>query len=530
MSTFESRTRKLQGYCFTLIRVLFGILLVGILIATLLPKNRVAENPFPNAAPWSNALYYLLALAAISLLIAGYLLVRARTHRALSKRGFVLLIGGIALITLVLQTVVVVWLPELTAPDFRNVREAAIDLARGGSFLGNGYFYSNPNNVNITILFAWIYRVFSSWSAVLWIGALLTNISAVLAAWTVLQLTQSRLASTVTCILGEVLVALSWRGYFPYTDSFAMPFTIATVAVFFSHLRPHLKAPLVLALGMIGAWIKITALIPLVAIAIYAVIRIAPHLKREYFKLDRSRKTATKLISLLLCAVLVAGGVVMGSALRKHYDYTPSEDAKGWQYFMMMGADASGLGTVSSKEFGPRWAAIQAEHTTKDARMDACLDTVIEWTGERGVLGNLEFLLKKLHVAYNDGQFHSVQAHDEGAVTKNALYDIYCANGAHASLTAGLLQWGWDMILLLMMADVLLGLLAKRGHRTYALLRIAILGVTLYVMLFENRSKYLFMFLPLYACFAGLMLHETLRSARELWERRSARSAIENKE
>ena len=63
-------------------------------------------------------------------------------------------------------------------------------------------------------------------------------------------------------------------------------------------------------------------------------------------------------------------------------------------------------------------------------------------------------------------------------------------------------QTVWDMVLLSLMA----GIVVFRKRDFPKVLELCILGVTLYLMLFEGRSKYLYMFLPVYLMTAGASL------------------------
>ena len=111
-------------------------------------------------------------------------------------------------------------------------------------------------------------------------------------------------------------------------------------------------------------------------------------------------------------------------------------------------------------------------------------------------------------MAYNDGYFHNVQA--GGASVSNELErNIYYEllekeNGIYYQVSAGTLQVAWDFVLILLMLSVLL--LYKNG--SYKLFEILILGITVYLMLFEDRSKYLYMFLPIYVSAAGISFAE----------------------
>lgn len=119
----------------------------------------------------------------------------------------------------------------------------------------------------------------------------------------------------------------------------------------------------------------------------------------------------------------------------------------------------------------------------------------------------LKFLLKKINVAYNDGYFNNVQFFSRDTVEKNIWYDIYPKEGKYYSFGANLFQILWDLILIIIGISVLVNQ-EIRTIKKYELFEIIIMGITAYVLIFEDRSKYLFMFLPIYVMFSGVILDE----------------------
>ena len=124
----------------------------------------------------------------------------------------------------------------------------------------------------------------------------------------------------------------------------------------------------------------------------------------------------------------------------------------------------------------------------------------------RGIWGNIKFYVGKLNVAYNDGYFHNLQVYPPSAsheLKQNLLYQLLWKDGGNLyQVSAGMFQTVWDMVLLSLMA----GIVVFRKRDFPKVLELCILGVTLYLMLFEGRSKYLYMFLPVYLMTAGASL------------------------
>lgn len=80
---------------------------------------------------------------------------------------------------------------------------------------------------------------------------------------------------------------------------------------------------------------------------------------------------------------------------------------------------------------------------------------------------------------------------------------------------ADVMQILWDMILLLFILNSFL--LNKRGNteeNTFG--EIGILGITLYLMMFEGRAKYIYMLLPMYVYHAGIISKQFMEFYKEV--------------
>ena len=74
-----------------------------------------------------------------------------------------------------------------------------------------------------------------------------------------------------------------------------------------------------------------------------------------------------------------------------------------------------------------------------------------------------------------------------------------------------LLQVIWDFTLILLTLGFLILFVTGYHREKYYLFEIIILGIVSYLFIFEDRSKYLFMFLPVIMCFAGIIFCDLRR-------------------
>lgn len=526
------------------LNVLFGILMLLVFYATVILDKR-ADVPFPNTVEQANVVYYAVALVLLWVLYLVFFASGSR-RRGASERAdgratkrFYIALGVLFLIAATLQFFVSRWIPvgqELFRKgDFTTVATCAWDIAHGGSFEGYTYFQTSPNNVNITIVLSWVYRIFNNQRAAVWLGALLVNASVIITSIAVRNTWRREGIALVVAGVGEILVALSWRAFLPYTDNYGMIFIALMLWLSTTTLRPEIKTPLIVLCGACGTFIKVTCLVFLVAIGINGLLK---------WLRDGQRRLNIRRMTLVAISVVVmlGGMLVLQKPIRGHYKYAPGEYPKGWQYMFMVGQNTKGVGVTGGGNATIRNRAIEKYGNLKEVNQEF-LRRAVGFIRERGLAGNAVFYTRKLNSVYNDGYFHNVQSNLLKKLKKTFLYGIYARKGKYYAHGANLMQILWDVVLLTMMLyclNLFLAFLRRRSNPELAptkvqpsqerdmanLLKLVIMGVTLYLMLLEGRSKYLYMFLPAFLAAFGGMLQVNGRgisAARSRWtaDRRS---------
>lgn len=485
--------------------ILFALLMAAVYAATLF-LDRNIENPLPNFVHWSSGGYYAAALLILLLILKAAK--RAGGKFVPGKKVLALVLTVLAAVVAVYQYKLSRWMPVLMVSDFKIIREMAINLTEGGSFQDHlQYFQVYPNNVGIAVFLSWIYRVVGNWRDVIFTGLITTNIAAIVTGLAVYNSTKNTWITILASLLGEILIAMNWRAAIPYTDNFALLFVAVMLWVYSSSLKREYKAPLILALAMIGTWIKITVLIVLLALLIDCILRmmvtrpLLPQGKEEWIRI---------LCSLLVCCAIFAGGLSADRMISRKYAYERNGSYEvGWQYYFMMGQDETGIGTVMGSRYREKREEIDSTYTTKDERMSAYLDIGTEWFKEKGFWGNAFYLLEKIDVSYNDGQFNAIQNFEEDDLKQNRFYKLYIIDAEYNHILSDFMQVAWFMVLVMIGLTCFTGL--GYANPDCVIHKIIILGMTLYILLFEDRSKYLYMFLPAFVILAGISLADYLK-------------------
>ncbi len=501
--------KVLNGICNGMVGILFAVLMTVVYIATLFLDRNIA-NPFPNYAPWSSGGYYAVALLILVLILkaAPQLSEKLAGSKVLLFAGLAVMAAFVAVYQYKLSR----WMPVHMVSDFQVIREVAINLAEGGSFQDRlHYFQIYPNNVGIAVLLSWIYRLVGNWRDVIFAGLLVSNLAAVLTGLIVYNSTKNTLLTLLTAFLGEILIAMNWRAAIPYTDNFAMLFVALILLIYTSGLRKEIKAPLLLVAAMIGTWIKITVLIVFLAVLIDCVLRMM--IRRDL--LPAGKKGWISLIcTLLICAAIAGVCLFADRKISQKYQYERNGSYEvGWQYYFMMGQDESGLGTVMGPKYREAEKEIDDKYSTKEERMAAFLERGMKWFKEKGIWGNIFYFMEKIDVSYNDGQFNAIQNFEEENLKQTRFYKLYIWNAQYNHILAGFMQVIWYLVLIM----IGLTIFNKRKdiHPDCTVMKIVILGMTLYILLFEDRSKYLYMFLPAFLALAGLSVWDYLKKRQK---------------
>lgn len=522
------------------LNVIFDILMLLIFVATVIMDKR-ANVPLPNTVKQPNVLFYAVALVLLLVMYRAFYPLRdgmrcgeGEGPRGMDSRKYYGALAILFLVVAVLQFQVSRWFPlgeeMYRNSDFGKVSKCAWDIAHGGSFEGHSYFLISPNNANFTIILSFVYRLFGNQREAIMVGALLTNVSVILASLAVFNVCQRGGVAFAVAVVGEILVALTMRAFWVYTDSYAIIFVALTLWVYSTKLRPEIKVPLMIFIIACGTFIKMSNAILLAALAINGLIK--------WLRNGHGRPNFKRVALYALSFIVLFGGMLaLQKPIRGHFGFVPGKCPKGWQYMFMVGQNTRGVGTISGGGNNNARKQIIRKYRTREKVNQEFLRRAINSIKKRGVSGNLVFYMRKLTQAYNDGYFDNKQNEKMNKLAGSLWYDIYAREGKYYQYGAMLMQVLWDMVLLSMMLYCLgrvLAFIQKRRRPGQALceeqqgaardmlnfVKLVIIGVTLYQLCLEVRSKYLYMFLPAFLVAFGVTLHTVGLNVRAWRSRR----------
>ena len=310
----------------------------------------------------------------------------------------------------------------------------------------------------------------------------------------------------------------------PYSDILTIMFGALIIYLFalFNDIKSNLRYilwVLMCFIAIFASLIKATVCIPLIAVVMVHIVTV---LAGKGVK-DKLIKLCATLVPLALCLVLAG---LYRNNIYKEVEFTPDVHfAVTWHHYLRMGFNEQTTGAFNSDYYGLINAYLDrdpAERHAEEYRL------IKEAYRERGVLGSLYFYLRKSVMNYNDGSFGwylegSFQVGEYQNISnsrfKPLLREIFWLDGKyyHAFITYAQLMWLFTILLLPVSALHLFKAAddsPESASRTSVIL--AILGITLFVMIFEGRAKYLLNNAPIYITAAALSLNFFLASKKDV--------------
>lgn len=425
------------------------------------------------------------------------------------------------------------------AVDQSIVRNTAIEVAHGIP-LGYRYEFSiDYNNLPITYFMGLLYRFAENraWFAhnpeYFWVIVGCASVSAAgfCCCEIVKKLTGNPVAVLITFGLYLLTAGLCPWKYIPYTDSYVILFPVLCLLLYLysrdcrSFAGKIAFCFLACLAGAIGGFIKPNANIVVLAVIgmegvdflAVGVDRIrekkAGHERKEQNARVR-RAGFSLLLSLLFACMLYWGANLYMEHIIKEIGHEYNEELeKTPQYLLFMGTNETTTGSFTIEDYG----VFGEFQTSKAERNAACLERAWERIRQRGPAGTLYFCLKKLVKSFNDGSFGWTDVRYFEPFPENLMHDNAAGEFLRSLfMPEGIRQSWYDTFAELVWIFILLGVsgivLEKKRREQYTVFSIMIIGLLLYLMLFESGSRYLYIFLPVFAAVSvcGMELMSTV--------------------
>lgn len=478
-------------------------ILLALVAAVALVAPRNSWFVYPATTVW-------VATAVVLVLFVGGGRVGGRMARAVARRPW----RAVAIGTAIGGLLVLAHLP-LALIDFgwdaRQVYWAAEKLTdgRGHSEGGTEYFAKYPNNIPLLALLYGATTLGSGLGLSYLTSMLAAQAAGVVVIIWCLGSTMVRLgrpgAVWPVQALATVLLGLNAQVAIPYSD---LPTATFVALALWAAVRAWTGA------GR-GWWaVALAALVLAISLKAYAValalgaLALVPGLMRQ-----RGRLRAGLLV-LGVLAALVIGVLGVHSGAARLTELPEDRRAQAMEPYPVEHFLA--MGTYDSQDPSPTrtYGAWNWEHASamkhepdQEVRKAISRQRIAQQVGERGVVGNLGFVAKKVAWTWGDGNFTAHGEGDDGARPGllpggwGQVQEWFIGSGEpYRQQVAPVVQGIWIAVLLLTAG----GLWRARPHPWVTTCAATLLILTAYLSIFETRPRYLVALLPVLLLLTGL--------------------------
>ena len=436
---------------------------------------------------------YLLPYIFMTIVVL-FALYELLKQKELTLKKYCICLGIVSLVFLFIQLVISWNIYFYTGWDVDKVVSSAILLSQGG-MLQDNYFSMYPNNLFLTFIFSVVIRIGSfvgisnGYFLCTCIGVVCINIAIYLGSITFYYLSKSSGMSMVVYIMEVILIGCSPWMTIPYSDAIAILFVALILSAYVLPWGKKEKWITIVLVSSVGYMIKPTVAISLIAILIFESLKDLKNLKNQ-------------LKVLLVLAAFILGFKMLGMISYAGTGYIiDKEKSFSPFHYLMMGLNEETDGVFAQKDvfFSQNFGSYQE-------RNHANLEVAIERVRDMGVKGYFEHLFHKCLIAYNDGTFAWGR---EGGfykeiLTKNIkaadlLRNIYYNKGEYYYIFVALEQTVWLGVLIGMLPC----LFAKKSD-DIAVIALSLLGISAFLLIFEVRARYLFLYSPWFVILGGM--------------------------
>lgn len=310
-------------------------------------------------------------------------------------------------------------------------------------------------------------------------------------------------------IIYAILVGSSGWLDICYSDSLVL-FIPVTVVYLYTKYDKFVINVLIGIMAIIGTYVKPQCIIIIIAIIISLSIKLVCGTKEL-------RIAALKRIVSILLGMLV--GFILSIALRYNNKIELNkEDAFGVAHYIMMGLQDSGEYSYDDWEFSRSFS-------TKKERTSANLEVAKQRVKDMKIIDLHNHFVKKTLYSYADGSyaFENINStafwkEDRSIDNKIAhiLTNIIRGGGISYFVMDGVRQANWLVILFITSIVPFVNLKRNKADNEHIfVLGLSILGLFLFIMLFESKARYLYAYIPVYIVMAILGLPSFKKNTTE---------------
>lgn len=467
----------MRSKLYQLLNGLFLLLFVIILINCLLVS--------PSIFKIVGSLIILAIWGGVAYLIYRY-------GQNLTKKRQNVIVVFIFAIFLILQLVCMYYLSVKPSWDFSMIYKNAISLVEHNRLTDVDYFGHLPNNLFLTFVMYLIFSIshFVGVHSYLAVG-ILANIIMIDLSIFVLYLTAKKLYGDKMglCTLFFCLFISPFFTYVPifYSDTFTLLFPILISYCYIIFLESDQQFNrknialwgFILFLVVLGMQIKMSVAIILIAIVMDYLLRV---------KKDTWKKFLPSIMTWFILFYLLFH-FFQGVLIQK-WKIDTNQQVPFTHWIMMSLVEDGGF---ISEEY-----QYTLRFPTKAEKQKANVKVIQKRLSDYGVIGYAKFLNHKLAFTWTDGTYFAPEKLRRLPLHSDSLmYQLFSSRGKYYTIYREVAQAIHLATILLALASCILAL-RKPNLDEVNFARLAIFGLTIFLLIWETRSRYLVNFIPIF--------------------------------
>lgn len=430
----------------------------------------------------------------------------------------------ITIIVFVVQCILVKSYYFYTDWDVHYVIQLSETLAHGFDTSESIFYFSRyPNNLFLAIIYSWIIKAVhilglheQEYYGMLVVLCMLNS----LAGYILLNLLHKLFGKISVSLIGYFifvsLVGLSPWVSIPYSDSISITFPVLVTYLFIMRKDVKRKKFLYFSISILSIWgfvIKPQTLIVFIAILIIELIEDIKYKIEIKNICNRFIMIGTGLLAGYFVYSMVVNSVDLG--LYKDYKF-------GFQHILLMGMNPVSYGGYSDDDVN-----FSGSFNTVSERNKGDMQEVINRIDNMGVRGLLTLFERKILTCYNDGTFYwggegaffyEIRPDDNSFVSKisrGLYYTKSCSDvGIYYRWWSNYVQMIWLTVLALS-GTAFRTIIGDKKDTSMVLFMLSIIGLTIYELFAEARSRYLYIYVPLFIVIAMYGLTSFFRTEKK---------------
>lgn len=414
----------------------------------------------------------------------------SKSKKDISNKKYVTILLLVSLFILGVQFIIQAYGYFTQTWDAGHMVRTVNHFYRYGNIDDMTYMTRYPNNSMLTFILILIRSVplFGKTNLLILIfNALLVNLAGVFTSLTVRNLTKNNKKSLAVYLFLIPLVLLSPWILVYYSDTFSILFPILILYIYTKDKKDYRDYFFICFCSFLGYFIKPTVIIILIAIVI---VEIFANLKRIVnYKAWNNKKIIVNVFSCVLGIAVVFAINGASKAYVEYYD-VPNVVKFNMVHFMAMGLNEETDGIYNGSDVGDSMSEGMNQNFRKihDRIFNRSLDK------------HAQFFARKTLVNFNDGSFAWGQegwffsnVRETGNKITEFIYEIILPNGLYNDYYHLIVQWLWLTVLFFVPS-----IIKKNNNKKELVVMLTIIGISLFLTMFEARARYLYCYSPIF--------------------------------